>query len=326
MISRRKFIKESVAASAAITVGAGLGCSKTQAPSPYDAKGVPTAILGKTGVTVPRMVMGTGSRFCSVQEEEKGLEMLNYALDHGLYYWDTASSYGVDKVVSEERLGKVLKDRRQEVFLATKTRERNGEDARREIERSLKRLNTDHLDLLQIHTIQSLEDVEKIEKDDSVYKVISQLKDEGVVRFIGFTGHTDAAAMKAMTERFDFDTMLIALNHYKKGNQPFEEQAVPAAAEKGMGVIGMKVIRPRENNENLDPKKLIRYALTLEHIDTAVVGIDSMEVLKENIALLKRFEPLNQEEMEELNMALAPFYRHENLAWMQPGYQDGMPV
>jgi uncharacterized protein len=223
-------------------------------------------------------------------------------------------------------LGKILKDRRQEVFLATKTRERNGEDAKHEIERSLKRLNTDHLDLLQIHTIQSLEDVERIEKDDSVYKVISQLKDEGMVRFIGFTGHTDAAAMKAMTERFDFDTMLIALNHHKKGNQPFEEQAVPAAAEKGMGVIGMKVIRPRENNENLDPKKLIRYALTLEHIDTAVVGIDSMEVLKENIALLKSFEPLNQQEMEELDMALAPFYRHENLAWMQPGYQDGMLV
>lgn len=324
MISRRKFIKESAVASAAITVGAGLGCS---APKPaFDAKGLPTATLGKTGVKVPRLIMGTGSRFCSVQDEEKGLEILTYALDHGLFYWDTASGYQVDKVVSEERLGKMLKHRRKEVFLATKTRKRNADESMREIERSLKRLNTDYIDLLQIHTIKSMQDVDKIGQKDGVYKVVSQMKDEGVARFIGFTGHTDAAAMKAMAERFDFDTMLIALNHHKDGNQPFEQQAIPAAAARRLGVIGMKLVRPRENIENLDPQKLIRYALTLKHIDTAVIGIDSMEILKENIALLKSFQPLDEKEMQELRMALAPYYQHENLAWMQPGYEDGMLV
>jgi len=321
-INRREFIKTTTAAA----VGSGASLAFAGKDSPFDAKGLPTVSLGKTGVRVPRYALGLGSRFCSVQEEDKGLEILNYALDHGLYYWDTAATYQSGDVVSEERLGKLLKTRRKEVFLATKVREREPDKAKAQIERSLQRMQTDHLDLLQVHLIRSLEDVEDIGKKGGVYDILQSLKEQGVVKHIGFTGHLSAEAMKKAADQYDFDTMLIALNHHQKGEQKFEQQAVPAAAEKGMGVLVMKVIRPRETVENLNPRNLVRYALSLDFVHSAVIGTDSLKVMKENIELIKKFKPMDEKEMQEIRAVLAPFYRHENLDWMSPGYVDGRLV
>jgi len=115
------------------------------------------------------------------------------------------------------------------------------------------------------------------------------------------------------------------LNHQvKSGEEHFEEHAVPYAANKGMGVIAMKVIRPRESVEGLSPDNLIRYALSSKYFSLANIGIDSMEVLESNLALVKNFTPLNQTEMEEMQAALTPFYQHKNVAWMDPGYFDGI--
>jgi hypothetical protein len=111
----------------------------------YDAKGLPTAILGKTGVAVPRIGIGLGSRYCAVASEDKALEILQAALDNGFYYWDTAYNYTNKSIVSEERLGRVLESRRKEVFLATKFEERTYDGVMRQLEGSLKRLRTDHL-------------------------------------------------------------------------------------------------------------------------------------------------------------------------------------
>ena len=320
-ITRRDFIKGVVGASAAISITGDLVAQeKTTA---FDAKGLPTRMLGKTGERVPIMAIGTGSRFCAVQDENKAMEILSYALDHGLYYWDTAHDYTNGEIVSESRLGKILKDRRKEVFLSTKVAARDPEEAKRHIEESLRRLQTDYFDILKIHLIRSLEDVEEIGKKGGLVEILYRLREEGVARHIGITGHLSAVAMKAAAERYNFDTMLIALNHYSKGQEKFEEHAVPYAAQKGMGVIVMKAIRPRETVKSLQVKDLIRYALSLEHVNAAVIGTDSMEVLKQNIELIKNFRPMSEQEMIQIRSALAPFYRHEKLEWMHEPYRDG---
>lgn len=323
---RRDFIKKCLAGSAVVT---GLSCKSPligKKGKVYDSKGLPTRVLGKTGVRVPLIVVGCGSRFCAVQEQDKSVEILNYALDHGLYYWDTAHDYVYNNVVSEERLGLILKDRREEVFLSTKVGERTYDGAMRHIEESMKRLQTDRLDILQIHLIRSHEDVEKIYAEDSVLKALRKLKDEKVTRFIGFSGHLSAEAMMEMANRYDFDTMLIALNHYQERQGDFEKQAVPTAAEKKMGILAMKVIRPRETVEGLAADDLIRYALSLKHVDAAVIGTDSLDVLKKNIQLVRNFKKMSHEEMKKISVDLEPVFAGNNLPWMDPSYTDGVRV
>jgi len=292
----------------------------------FDAKGLPTRILGKTGVSIPLVVIGGGSRFCAVQEPEKSVEILNYGLDHGFYYWDTGHDYVFGNVVSEERYGLVLKDRRKEVFLATKIQKRSYEEAMRDLEESLRRLQTDRLDLLQVHNVQSLEDVDKICARDGILKALLKAKDEKITRFIGYSGHRSAEAMIALADRFDFDTMLIALNHYSERIGDFEKQAIPAAAGKKMGVLVIKVIRPREKVESLSPEELVRYALSLPYVNAAVIGTDSLEVLKKNIEIVKNFKPMNQEEMQKIRVDLQPFFEGEEIPWMRPDYSDGSPA
>jgi predicted aldo/keto reductase-like oxidoreductase len=329
-LARRDFLKRCLASTAAI---GGLSLKKSFARSSlsgisagkdYDSKGLPTRALGKTGVCVPIIGFGSGSRFCRILDPEKSVEALNYALDHGLYHWDTAHDYVFEGVNSEERLGLVLKDRQREVFLSTKVAERTYDGAMRHLEESLKRLQTDHLDIYQVHQVESLEDVDKIGAKGGVLEALHKLKEQKVTRFIGFSGHLSAEAMAAAATRYDFDTMLIALNHHAERVGDMEKGAIPAAAAKGMGVMVIKVIRPRETVEGIVPKDLIRYALTLEHVTSAVIGHDSLDVLKENIALLKEFKAMSPAEMEAMSARLEPFFRGNELPWMRPGYRDGI--
>lgn len=338
--SRRKFIKGTLGTGALIA-SSGLipGCSIFRFSKPesaYDAKGLPTATLGKTGIRVPRMVLGLGSRFCHIFTEEEACNMLNYALDHGLYYWDTARAYdssmpaapGKAKnpklIYSEERIGPVVGARRKEIFLSSKISSRNPDEAMRLFENSLKRLQTDHLDQLMIHDVKTMEDVEILSQKGNLIDVLHKLKEQGMTRYIGFSGHTDADAMTAMANRGDFDTMLIAANHWNPANvQPRQQMAIPAAKAKGMGVILMKVVRPRETIAGLNPVDLINYALSLKGPDVVVIGMDSISVVDSNLQILKNFKPMDEGRMKELAENLTPFYRHENLPWMEPGYNDG---
>ena len=317
--TRRDFIKTTSAVTAGVMFAPTLACSN----SPFDAKGLPTTILGKTGVRIPIMVLGLGSRFMEINED-KGLQILETAFSSGLYYWDTAAIYKNDTQYSEERIGKILNPIRSKIFLSTKVSDRKADDAKRTVETSLKRLNTDYIDLFQIHSITTEQEVKQFGAADGVLPVLKKFQEEGVIRHIGFTGHTSASAMKLAAEMYDFDTMLIAMNHQQKGNEPFEEQPVPFAASKGMGVLAMKVIRPRETVNGLSPDDLIKYALTLKGVTAAVVGTDSVEVLQKNIETIKTFKPLSDERMKELHVELDPFYKSKKLPWMQAGYYDGM--
>ncbi|MCK7476407.1 MAG: aldo/keto reductase [Candidatus Moduliflexus flocculans] len=259
-IRRREFLRTMAAAAAAVPLGttargggALFGAVVPAAAPAYDAKGLPTAVLGKTGIAVPRIGIGLGSRFCAVKNEDTAQEILHAALDHGFYYWDTAYNYTNKSIVSEERLGRVLETRRNEVFLATKFEARDRDGVMRQLEESLKRLRTDRLDLYQVHLIESMADLDALGLPGGALEALREIKEQKIARFVGLTGHVDAAAMAEAARRHDFDTMLIALNHYSERRGDFENGAIPAAAARKMGVMIIKAVRPRETVAGLDP-------------------------------------------------------------------------
>lgn len=329
-ISRRDFFKFGISAGVA-AVGSSVlsGCNKILKTGSkeykYNAKTLPTTILGKTGVRIPRICFGTGSRFCEVVSPDEATKILNYALDNGLYYWDTAWAYQNNKlgIVSEERLGETVEQRRNEIFLSTKVTSRNIDEAMRQIETSLKRLRTDRLDQLMIHDIQD-QDIEEFKKEENLVKLVTRLRDEKLTRFIGFSGHSSAEAMKHMAELGIFDTMLIAMNHWRaeKGYKR-EELAIPAARRQGMGVLLMKAIRPKETIPGINGDDLVRFALSIEEAHALVLGMDSMEIVKRNLDILHNFEPMSNEEKQKIVAHLSPFFKHRNLPWMNAGYCDG---
>ncbi len=330
--TRRTFLKSTISAGIAIA-GTRLAFSdsfnseKTSEglETQYDAKGLPTTVLGKTGVVIPRMAIGLGSRFLTISTLDEAVEMCNYALDNGLYYWDTAHSYvnTATGAVSEERLGHIIKHRRKEVFLSTKIAARETEQAKAELESSLERLQTDHVDMLKIHAVESQEDVNNICRTGGVLDLISRMKEEGVTRFIGFSGHGNAEALKAMVETGRFDSMLFAMNHYEGYKSDRQGMIIPAALKLGMGIMLMKAIRPKETIEGISAPELVRFALSLDGPSGLAVGMDSKRVVDSNLEILRNFKPMTSEEKQRYAMMLTPFFRHENLDWMRTGYRDG---
>jgi predicted aldo/keto reductase-like oxidoreductase len=322
-ITRRDFVKGTVGAGMAAGI---IGTDVVFSPAVnYDAKGLPTALLGKTGVRIPRMALGLGSRFCNIVTLDEALEMLNYALDNGLYYWDTAHSYEntATGVISEVRLGHVVKTRRKEIFLSTKVAARDPQKVRPEVEDSLKRLQTDKLDMLNIHAVGSLEEVNDICKKGGVLDVITKLKQEGITRFIGFSGHGNAQALKALAETGRFDSMLFAANHYGDNKDDRQGEIIPVIKNNGMGLMLIKSIRPKDTIPGIDANGLVRYALSLDGPTGVIVGMDSKKIVDANLNILRNFKPMGAEEKMKFTSMLAPFFRHENLPWMKTGYIDG---
>lgn len=324
-LSRRDFVKGTVGAGIVLTGSGFLGKGTLSKNNGYDAKGLPTAVLGKTGISVPRMALGLGSRFCNIVTLDEAIAMCNYALDNGFYYWDTAHSYEntATGVVSEERLGHVVKVRRKEIFLSTKVAARDPEKAKLEIEDSLKRLQTDHLDMLNIHSIESMDDVKDICAKGHVLDTITKLKEQGITRFIGFSGHGNAEALKALAETGRFDSMLFALNHWGDHKDDRQGEIIPVVKKQGMGLMLIKSIRPKDTIPGVDANGLVRYSLSLEGPTGVVVGMDSKRIVDANLDILRNFKPMPAEERTKFAMLLSPFFRHENLPWMEPGYRDG---
>jgi uncharacterized protein len=280
-----------------------------------ESKGLPTRVLGKTGQKVSILAFGCGSRFLMYKEEDKGLEALNRALDLGITYVDTAYGYG--NGVSETRVGKVMKTRREGIFLATKIQDRKGDDAMRTFEGSLKRLQVDHVDLLHIHSLRDMDDLAAIEAPDGVLKTMYKIRDQKMARFIGITCHSDPFALKTALERNDFNVTQMALNAALMGmaegkrspNQPggpssFESVALPVANKKQMGVIGMKIFAQEKILGQAPPQQLLRYVLSLP-VTAAVVGMPKLEFLEENVQTARAFQPMPRSEMEKLSGELA---------------------
>lgn len=330
--SRRKFLKCTLSAGAAIA-GTGMAFSQVgdfvettgKPKNQYDPKGLPTSVLGKTGVVIPRIAIGLGSRFLNIVNLDEAIEMCNHALDNGLYYWDTAHDYvnTTSGAISEERLGHVIKSRRNEIFLSTKISAREPDKAKLALEESLNRLQTDHLDMLKIHAVETTEEAKNLCKKGGVLDLFSKCKEEGITRFIGFSGHSNVMALRTMLDTGRFDSMLFAMNHYTTGEDR-QGNLIPAAKAKGMGVMLMKTIRPKETIPGINAEDLIRFALSLEGPSGIAVGMDSKKVVDSNLKILRTFHPMSKDEMTKFAMILSPYFRHENLEWMSENYRDGV--
>jgi len=319
-ISRREFLGTTTLGVAASPLVAAKG----------DKAGMPTRVLGKTGARVSILAFGCGSRFLKYTEEDQAVEALTRALDNGITYVDTADDYGKNHL-SEQRVGKVLKGRRQGIFLATKLSNRDGSQSRRIVEESLKALQVDQIDLVHIHSLISPEDLAKIEEKGGVLDELQKIKSQKIIRFIGFTSHADPEALKAALERHDFDVTQMALNagqvnmkNGKGGMVPneamktsFQQLALPVANRKKMGVIAMKVMAQDALIGQTSAEKLLQYSLSLP-VTACVVGMPKLEHIDANISLAKSFKPMSASEMRQLaeplsernKQALDRFFAH----------------
>jgi uncharacterized protein len=287
-------------------LAAGMVATPLLAASASTAR-LPVRTLGRTGLKVPILGFGSGSRFLMYEQEEKALEALNRAIDVGIIYIDTAQSYGDGK--SEERIGKVMASRRKEVILATKIPGRTAEEGRRQIELSLKHLQTDRLDVLHIHALKDSKDLAAIEVKGGVLEALYEARDQKITRAIGITCHAAPAVLQAALERHDFDCTQMALNGAAAsmadlpggmktapaGAASFEQLALPVAVRKKMGIIAMKVFGQEQLLGAAPVEKLLQYALSLP-ISLASVGMPKLEYIEKNAQLARRFSPMSARE------------------------------
>jgi aryl-alcohol dehydrogenase-like predicted oxidoreductase len=264
---------------------------------------MPQRALGRTGVSVPILALGCGSRFLMYPAEESSA-VLEKALGLGIRYFDTAAAYGDGE--SERRVGRVMATRRKDVFLATKVpdRSRTRDAALREVEASLKRLQTGHVDLLHIHSLGNADDLAKIESPDGVLRALYELREQKVARFIGMTSHTDGAVMAQAIEHNDLDCVQMAMNPARALR--FEELALPAARKKDLGILLMKVTGQERllGAQGADPAALLRYAWTLP-VAAVVCGMPKLEHLDANVASARGFTPMPAGEVDRLRTQLA---------------------
>jgi predicted aldo/keto reductase-like oxidoreductase len=285
------------------------------------ATGMPMRTLGSTGTQVSILAFGGGSRFVAY-EEEKGIAVLNHALDLGITYIDTADSYG-KQGESQVRIGKVLKARgRKGLWLASKIGTRKYDDFMRTLDVSLKRLQVDQLDLLHIHALMGPDDLAAIEAQDGAYNAAVKARAQKMARFIGITCHAYPDVLKTALERHDFDCTQMALNAAMRGQvsgatSSFETTALPVALRKKMGVTAMKIFAQDALVGQAAPEKLIQYSMSLP-VAATVIGMPKPEHVEQNVAVAKAFRPMPAEEMKRLSgelsaknkMALDTYFRN----------------
>src|SRR5215469_10124189 len=281
---------------------------------------LPTRTLGRTGAKVSILAFGCGSRFLMYKDEDNASAILNRAIDLGITYLDTAYAYGDGQ--SETRVGKVMAKRRKEVWLATKIPDRTRDEFLRRLEGSLKRLQTDHVDLVHIHSLGQADDLEKIEAKDGALKGLMEAREQKIARFAGMTSHTNGEVMAKAIERHDLDCVQMALNASRNGR--FEELALPAANKKNLGIIAMKITGQEflvgDGSGKANIQSLLRYSMSLP-VTTAVEGMPKPEMLAQNVEIARGFSPLDSQDKERLRQQLGP--AREGLEKRLVGHLDG---
>jgi predicted aldo/keto reductase-like oxidoreductase len=309
-ISRRRFME--TAALGTLAAGKLAG----DATDSVAKNTLPTRTFGRSGARVSILAIGGGSRFLQYGTDEKAIQAINRAIDQGITYIDTAYSYA--NGLSEKRIGEVMKTRRKEVFLADKIGDRDGDEAERRIEGSLKRLQTDYVDVAHIHSLSDDADLAAIEAPNGVLKRFLKLRDQKVIRNVGITSHTDPAVLAKALDRNDFDCTQMALNAARVGmmgatggmvinpamKASFETLALPIAVRKKMGIIAMKVFAADGLVGQAPAEKLMYYSLSLP-VSLCVVGMPKLEQIDENCKLARGFKPLPKAEMELMGTRLS---------------------
>jgi uncharacterized protein len=314
--NRRKFLKTGLATAAGIGLLSGGVLGRAEMLASHIHRGtMPKRPLGKTGYEVGLFSLGGQATIEQPGTFDESVEIINRALDLGVNYIDTAAAYG--RGISETYIGEVMKKRRSEVFLATKSHDRSYDGTMKLFEQSLNNLQTDHVDLYQVHNVRTQQDLDRMFADDGIIKAFEKLKSEGSVRFLGITGHRDPDILIKGITQFDFDCILMALNAADKHHAPFQDALLDTAVRKNLGIIAMKVpARGRIFREGgiTTMEQALRYVYTFP-ISTAIVGISKLDELEENVAITRDFEPYEETEMAQVEQLTLAY--HEDASWFK---------
>jgi predicted aldo/keto reductase-like oxidoreductase len=305
--TRRGFVKASAAVVTASFV-TGPGSAAVGSSQGGATEGVPHRPLGKTGALVSCLGVG-GYHLGSIKEEKESTELVARALDAGVNFFDNCWEY--HDGVSEERLGAALKGKRDKAFVMTKvcTHGRGKDVAMKQLEESLRRLQTDHVDLWQIHEVVYWNDPEMIFAPNGAAEALLAAKQQGKVRFVGFTGHKNPAIhLKMLAHDFPFDTVQMPLNALDATFRSFQQQVLPEAKKRGVAVLGMKSLGGSGEiavNGAVTPEEGLRYAMSLP-VATTISGMDSLVVLEQNLNVARGFKPFGEQEMAALRERVRP--------------------
>lgn len=291
-MERREFISTTAAAMAALTTQ---GWAETDT-----SNDMPYRVLGKTGAKVSLIGIGGYHLGEKNTSDDTAMAIVRGAIDRGVNFMDNAWDY--NKGRSEDLMGRALLDGyRDKVFLMTKHHGRNIRTARKHLEESLRRLHTDYLDLWQFHQIESMKEVNKI-YSSGVLEYVQKKKDEGVIKHIGFTGHTHPSIHRAMIEKgFEWETVQMPVNVLDQHYRSFAKEIIPLLLKRNIGIIGMKSLAFGAIVEhNIAPvEDCLRFAMSTP-ASTVVSGITNMKQLEQNIGIAKNFKPMTADEIAKL--------------------------
>jgi len=267
--------------------------------------------FGKTGEMFPILSFG-GQRIVDEHgcTEEEAIKIVNTAIDRGIRYFDTAWIYSDGQ--AETRLGKVAKDRRSEMWIATKTWSTNRDEARRQLETSLSRLQTDYVDEWRLHNLYNYDRLDAFTGKEGALEAAIRAREEGLVRHIGISGHTDPQILVEALNRFPFDSALIAVSALDHFILSFAEEFLPIANDRGVATIGMKVLGLGSLTHEVE--RSLRYAFNLP-ISTVIVGMESMDQLEQNLAIAESFIPMTDEERLDFFKDIISLVRTEKIPW-----------
>ena len=264
--------------------------------------GIPRRPLGPGGELVSALGLG-GYHLGKIKSQQEAIRIVHAAIDGGITFMDNAWEYHDGR--SEEVMGKALAGRRDQVFLMTKlcTHGRGKREAMRQLEQSLQRLKTDVLDLWQIHECAYYNDPERHFAPNGAVEALAQAKRQGKVRYVGFTGHKDPAIhLEMLSHNFPFDTCQMPLNCFDASFRSFERRVLPELQRQGIAAIGMKTLGGDGRMVEMKAVRVadaLRYAMSLPVV-TTISGIDSMQVLKQNLQIASTFRRLSSREMDAL--------------------------
>jgi len=299
-INRRKMIQSTLAATAGLSVGklANVTPSSSVQAAQNNSNTMPFRILGKTGHQVSLFSLGGETTVEQRDNRDKAVEIINKALDLGVNYIDTSHVYGGGG--SEENIGLVMEDRRDEVLLATKSGRNDYDGVMRECEVSLERLRTDYIDVYQHHNVRG-GDLNEIMEEGGALEAFKQLKDEGVIRHIGITSHSPRVLVNAL-EQYDYECVLITLNPagMSMSDTAHLDEFFSKTRENNVGVIAMKVAgKGGIFGRGINMQQAFTYTLSFP-VSTAIVGITEPEQIDENVEIARNFLPLNEAGLKEI--------------------------
>jgi aryl-alcohol dehydrogenase-like predicted oxidoreductase len=263
----------------------------------------PDRPLGATGIAVPLVGYGTAPVGKADISRDHAIRCLNHAIDRGITYLDTSPDYG-----SEPHVGAVMRDRRAEVFLATKVNRRSRDGALDELRESLERLQTDHADLVQIHAVNTWADLEQALAPDGALAGLEEARAQGLASFIGITGHARPELLAEALRRHRFDTVLVALGMADRLVTSPETFLLPTARERGVGVVAMKVLG---HGSFPDRELALRYSLGLPGVSLAIVGMKSPAEIDAIVEYAARFRPLAEAELGRLVDEVRPIVERD---------------